>query len=297
MSHGRPARIATLAVLVLLAASPPAGKAWPASAERGEYIFHAAGCAGCHSPEQGGAPLSGGAAIETPFGKFYAPNITPDPKHGIGRWTDTDFLRALKDGIDDDGNPLYPVFPFTTYTRATPGDLLDLRAYLASVAPSDRPNRPQQAVFPLTYRILLWGWRWLNFQPGEWRPTAGRSAEWNRGAYLVEALAHCGECHTPRNLMGGLDRSRWMAGARIGGDTPLAPNLTPDRTGLGNWSADDIAASLQDGIRPGGGTFGGEMRTVVKHSTSHLTGADRRAIAAYLKALPPLPSAVPVKGR
>lgn len=288
---------AALALAAALAAAAPGWAASP-SAERGQYLFNAGGCAACHTDERGGGgPLSGGPPIATPFGTFYGPNITPDRRHGIGRWTDADFIRAMREGVGPDGQHYYPVFPYTSYTKVPVADLLDIWAYLATVPAAGRPSREHDVPFPFSFRSVLAPWRWFNFEPGEWRPRSDKSPEWNRGAYLVEALGHCGECHTPRNFMGGLDRSRWMAGARIGGETPVAPNLTPHSSGLGRWSEDDIAFSLMDGVRPDGGAFGGEMRLVVQHGTSRLTEADRRAIASYLMGLPPLPSAVATKTR
>lgn len=278
----------------LLGAAAASGE--PPSAERGAYIFDAGGCYACHTDEaNGGPPLSGGPALATPFGVFYAPNITPHPTHGIGGWSDARFLRAMRQGVRADGAHYYPVFPYPAYTKASERDLLDLKAYLASVPPSDRPNRPHDVGFPFSLRLLLAPWKWLNFDPGEWRLDPFRSGSWNRGAYLVEALSHCGECHTPRNRLGGLDRARWMAGAPMPGGKLAAPNLTPHLSGLADWSADDIVFALELGLLPQGGAFGGEMKEVVEHSTSRLTPDDRRAIAEYVRALPPLPTAVRVR--
>lgn len=265
--------------------------AQPASAERGKYIFDAAGCYGCHT-QAGGAPLAGGAALKTPFGAFYAPNITSDPEHGIGSWSDEDFKRALREGVSPRGEPYYPVFPYTSYTQMTDQDIRDLKAYLWTVPPDKTPRRAHEVGFPFSIRMALVPWRWLNFSPGEWKPDPTRDAQWNRGSYLVNALSHCGECHTPRDIMGGLDRSQWLTGARMPTGDLVASNLTPDKTGLADWSAADIADALESGLLPQGGTLGGEMGEVVQHGTSRMPPEDRAAIAVYLKALPPRPTTV-----
>lgn len=266
------------------------------SVERGRYIFDAGGCLACHTDTSTGVPaLAGGPPIVTPFGTFYAPNITPDADHGIGRWTAAQFRRALRDGVRPDGAPYYPAFPYTVYAKMADGDVEDLWAYLRTVTPADRPSRPHEISFPISIRLTVLPWKWLNFSPGIWQDDPRRDIQWNRGAYLVEALSHCGECHTPRGWMGSLDRTRWMAGARIGHRQAAAPNLTPGPSGLADWAIGDIVFALETGTTPEGGAFDGEMREVVKYGTSRLTATDRRAIATYLKSLPPLPSAVPPK--
>jgi len=264
------------------------------SAERGKYIFDAAGCYGCHT-EKGGAPMAGGPPLVTPFGTFYAPNITPDRAHGIGLWSDADFIRALREGVSPGGEHYFPVFPYSSYTKMTTQDLLDLKAYLGTIAPSSKPRRRHEVSWPFSMRAALAPWKWLYFTAGEFKPDASRDAKWNRGAYLVEALTHCGECHTPRNFVGGLERSRWLTGARMPVGDLVAPNLTPDKTGLIDWSADDIVDALANGTLPEGGTLGGEMGEEVANSTSHLRKEDLAAIAAYLKALPPMPTEVKPK--
>ncbi len=281
-------------VLAMSALGAAEAGAQESSAEsRGEYVFHAGGCFSCHTDvKQGGAPLAGGPPLKTPFGTFYAPNITPDPVYGIGRWSDADFLRALREGLSPKGEHYYPVFPYTTYTKVSDRDLLDLKAYLFSRPAVARPSRPHEIRFPFGWRFLLGPWKWLNFREGRFRPDPERPEAWNRGAYLVEALAHCGECHTPRNFLGGLDRSRWVAGSRDGAPGEVAPDITPHKgQGIGEWTPNDLALLLRIGITPDGSPITGAMRLVVEHSTSKLTPADRVAIAAYLFALPPLPSA------
>lgn len=264
------------------------------SAERGKYIFDAAGCFACHT-EAGGAPMAGGGPLRTPFGTFYAPNITPDPEHGIGKWSDADFIRALREGKSPRGQDYFPVFPYPAYTKMTTQDLTDLRAYLATIAPSPKPSRAHEVSLPYSIRLTLLPWKWLNFDAGEYRPDAAHDAKWNRGAYLVQALTHCGECHTPRNILGGLERGQWLTGARMPVGDLIASNLTPDKTGLADWSAADIIDALETGALPQGGTLGGEMGEVVKNSTSYMRPDDREAIVAYLKSLPPQPTTVKKK--
>lgn len=284
------------AATVLIAAAGAEVHAQAPSAERGKYIFDAAGCFGCHT-EQGNAPMAGGAALKTPFGAFYAPNITPDPEFGIGKWSDADFIRALREGLSPRGQHYFPVFPYPAYTKMTTRDLTDLRAYLATVPPSKKPSRAHEVNFPYSVRASLIPWKWLNFDAGEYKADAARDAKWNRGAYLVQALTHCGECHTPRDMLGGLERKQWLSGARMPVGDLIASNLTPDKTGLADWSAADIVDALETGTLPQGGTLGGEMGEVVKNSTGKMRAEDREAIAAYLKALPPQPTTVTKKAK
>jgi mono/diheme cytochrome c family protein len=291
MSLGTGARV-LVAVAVLTGMTCGGALGDQATVDRGRYVFDAGGCAGCHTDAKaGGAALAGGLALETSFGTFYAPNITPDPDHGIGRWNDRDFLRAMRDGIGPDNRHYYPAFPYTSYTGATERDLLDLKAYLFAQPSVAQASRPHEVEFPFSIRPLLWFWKLLNFDSIRWRPDTFKSDSWNRGSYLVEALSHCRECHTPRNFLGGLDASRWFAGARLGDGKSLAPNLTSHEQGLARWSESDITLALDFGFSPDGEAFGDAMGEVVRNTTSRLTAADRMAIAAYLKALPALPSA------
>jgi mono/diheme cytochrome c family protein len=261
------------------------------SAERGKYIFDAAGCYSCHT-EAHGAPMAGGPPLRTPFGTFYAPNITPDREYGIGKWSDADFIRALREGVSPEGYNYFPVFPYSSFTKMTTQDLLDLKAYLGTLAPVNRPSRPQEVKWPFSIRAALAPWKWLYFKAGQYRPNPAHDAKWNRGAYLVEAVVHCGECHTPRNFVGALERAHWLTGARMPIGDLVAPNLTPDKTGLADWSVADIVDALTDGTLPEGGTLGGQMGEVVANSTSRLRPQDREAIAAYLKSLKPMPTQV-----
>ena len=295
------ARACAAAILLALAgceAKPPTGPASHAAdadaARRGEYLFNAANCVGCHTDtKHGGARLAGGGAIETPFGTYYSANITPDPVYGIGAWGDADFLQALRRGIAPDGGHYFSAFPFPAFTFMTDRDILDIRAYLATQTPVAQPNRPHDVGFPFDMRLSMVAWRALYFTPGPLAPDPAQSAEWNRGAYLTIAAAHCGECHTPRTALGGPEQNRRFGGHRLSGaQGKLAPNISPDRTdGIGQWRAEDIAELLKSGMMPNGDFVAAPMSEVVD-GTAKLTDADRMAIATYLKSLP----AVPGKG-
>ncbi len=291
--RGKAAAVFTAAVLLcaagwvvpVLAQAPD-----PDAAKRGEYIFNAGGCASCHTDEKGkGAPLAGGVALKTPFGTFYGPNITPDPVHGIGKWSEADFVRAMRDGIRADGAQLFPVFPFTSFTRISDADLRDLWAYLRTVPPAATPSKPHDVGFPFNLRFAQMFWKKLFFTPGAFQPDPAKSPEVNRGAYLALALGHCAECHTPRNLLGGLKTSMAYAGTADGPTGELVPNITPDpETGIGKWSDGDLADLLTDGMTPDGDFVGAGMAEVVRNTTGKLTKDDVRALIAYLKSLPPI---------
>ncbi len=294
----RPARRAAAALCVLAAVcgAPPASA--PAFANdiaandiaRGRYLVAAGGCLSCHTDLKARGPAyAGGAALKTPFGMFFAPNITPHRTHGIGAWSEADFVRAMRRGVAPDGSHYFPVFPYTAFTGVSDSDLAAMYAYLMSLDAVDRANRPHAVDFPFGWRFLQVFWKWLFFEPGPYRPDPGKSAQWNRGAYLVQALAHCGECHTGRNALGGLDHALWLAGAAEGPEGEATPNLTPDgRTGLGNWSEDELATYLNSGMDPDGDFAGALMADVIEHGTGRLTEADIAAIVAYLRALPPV---------
>jgi mono/diheme cytochrome c family protein len=269
----------------------PAGAAEPDAVARGAYLANAADCVACHTDSaHSGRPYAGGRALATPFGTFYSPNITPDPETGIGRWSDEQFLHALRDGVRPDGANYFPVFPYPSFTKITDADARAIKAYLFSLPAVRQANRPHDVSFPFSWRFLQNGWKLLFFSPGPFQPAPERSEAYNRGAYLVTALAHCGECHTPRNWLGAMERDRFLAGNPDGPDGKAVPNITPDRkTGIGNWSEDDIIGVLTDGHTPDFDRVGGAMAEVVK-STSRLTDDDRRAIALYLQSIPAIPS-------
>jgi mono/diheme cytochrome c family protein len=281
-------------LLMLVPSSDPPLRAEPAAdaatIERGAYIFAVAGCAACHTDKKNkGALLAGGRALETPFGTFYAPNITPDPTYGIGNWTDADFTRALREGLRPDGAHLFPVFPYPAFTSMTDRDMLDLKAYIFSLPPIAQASRPQDISFPFSWRWLQTFWRWLNFTPGPYAPDPGKSAAWNRGAYLAQGLAHCGECHTPRDFLGGLESDVAFSGNPTGPDRMKIPNITPDKaTGIGSWSHNQVVTFLDTGLLPNGDVVGSAMGEVIANSTSKMTAADRQAVATYLESLPPI---------
>ncbi|MEX1107830.1 MAG: cytochrome c [Dongiaceae bacterium] len=259
-----------------------------AAVERGAYLFAAAGCAGCHTDvESDGPPLAGGRALETPFGIFYSPNITPDRETGIGGWAEADFVRALREGKAPDGSTYFPVFPYTSFTLIADADVSDIWAYMRLLEPVTRENRAHEAAFPFGWRGLLPIWQWLHFEAGPMKADVSAASEIARGAYLVNALGHCGECHTPRGAMGGMDRHRWLAGTEEGPEGGKIPNITPDpATGTGAWSDAEILRVLESGMLPDFDVVGGGMAEVVRNSTSKLTEPDRLAIVAYLRSLP-----------
>ena len=258
----------------------------------GERVFWAAGCASCHAApgakDADRLVLSGGLRLVSPFGTFLAPNISPDPDHGIGGWSLADFASALKRGVSPEGTHLYPAFPYTTYTRMELQDIADLKAFMDTLPASDRPSEPNEIGFPFNQRILLGPWKALNLDSG-WVMAIPPDAETARGRYLVEALGHCAECHTPRNAIGGIDPGRWMGGAPNPTGKGRIPNLTPAAL---DWSAADIAYYLKSGFTPDFDSVGGEMADVVAN-LSHLPDADLAAIAAYVKALPPVAQQAP----
>jgi len=288
--HAR-GRLAGLLLALAAWAGPAAAQqgADPAAVERGAYVFNAAGGCSCHTDvENQGAHLAGGRALATPFGTFYAPNITPDPASGIGGWSDADFIRAMRQGEAPDGSPYYPAFPYPAFTGMTDADLLDLKAFLFAQPAVAAPNRAHELDAPFGWRFLMRAWRLIYFAPGPFVPDPARSEVVNRGAYLVEALGHCGECHTPRDALGGLERDLWLAGAAEGAEGESTPNITPDPdTGIGVWSDDAIRDVLATGMLPDGDFVGGAMAEAVE-GFRHLTPADLDAIVAYLRAVPPV---------
>ena len=273
-----------LATLFTIAVNPPAIAA--GDAQRGEYIFHAGGCESCHTAKDG-ARLAGGHRLETPFGTFVVPNITPDPVYGIGGWSEADFIRAMTEGLSPDGSPYYPSFPFTSYTRMTERDLRDLKAWLDTIPAAANDPGAHDLTFPYNIRFGLWPWRWVFFRPQPFVNRADKSDNWNRGAYLVQGPGHCGECHSPRNFAGVIDNDRALAGNPQGPDGKAVPGLRPNND-IGDWSIDDIETVLQIGLTPDGDVMAGAMAVVVENDTGKLTAADRHAIAVYLKDLPPL---------
>jgi mono/diheme cytochrome c family protein len=256
-------------------------------AKRGQYLTKVGGCVGCHTEDKKGAiPFAGGRALKTPFGTFYGPNITPHPEAGIGRWTEADFIRAMRHGERPDGTNYFPAFPYPSFTRISDGDLRDLWAYLQTLPPSSRTNQQHDMRFPFGWRLLVTGWKWLFFTPGAFASDERRAANLNRGAYLVEALGHCGECHTPRNFLGGPKKDQFLAGGK-GPDGKGVPNLTPTR--LKKSSDAEVKDFLLTGMTADGDVAAESMGEVVRNTTSQLTTDDLTALIAYLRSLPPLP--------
>lgn len=271
-----------------------------ADAANGKLVFAAGGCASCHVTE--GQPegqvdrnrLGGGHGLPSPFGTFYAPNISPHPERGIGRWSEADFVTAMLKGVSPAGEHYYPAFPYTSYQRMSVEDIQDLFAYLKTLPADDTANRAHGLSFPFTVRrgLGLWKFAFLDGRP--FRPDPSKSAEWNRGAYLVEGPGHCAECHSPRAFTGAIVADRRFSGGPNPEGRGWVPNITPHADGLAKWSVGDIASFLADGLTPDGDSTGGTMAAVVRN-TSQLPEADRGAIATYLKSLPERPGRPPAR--
>jgi mono/diheme cytochrome c family protein len=279
-----------------VAASVLAGAgAWQATAQdqaqpsadivkKGEYLARAGDCVACHTAPEGKL-FAGGRAMPTPFGTLYTSNITPDTETGIGKWTADDFYRTMHNGRFPDGGLIYPAMPFASYTKVTRADSDAIFAYLKTITPIRQPNREHELDFPYNNRSLILGWRTLYFSEGEYQPDPKQSAEWNRGAYLVEGLGHCGMCHTPINALGGSSESEAFKGGLIPMQDWYAPSLTSNKeAGLGDWSIEEISDLLQKGISNHGVVYG-PMAEVVYDSLQYMTDADVRAMAVYLKSI------------
>jgi mono/diheme cytochrome c family protein len=260
----------------------------------GETMFNVGGCAACHAtPKQEDQKrLGGGLALATPFGTFKVPNISSDAKHGIGAWTEEEFANAMLRGVGRDGEHLYPSFPYTSYQRMALDDVRDLYAFLKTLPAEATPSEPHQLPFPFNVRRGLGLWKLLHLDGKSFAPDPARSAELNRGAYLVEGPGHCAECHSPRDLSGGIVAARRFAGGPDAEGKGWVPNITPHADGLAKWSARDIAWLLESGSNPDGDSVGSSMADVVIN-TGKLSPADRAAMAAYLKSLPPRPGKAP----
>jgi mono/diheme cytochrome c family protein len=251
----------------------------------GLTVFNAGGCSSCHAvpaqPDR--SRLGGGLAIRSPFGTFYAPNISPDPADGIGRWTEAEFVSAVIKGSTPSGVHFFPAFPYTSYQHARIEDIRDLFAYLKTLAPVPGKVRDHDVAFPFNIRRNIAIWKLLFMDGKPFTPDPARSAQWNRGAYLVNSLGHCAECHSPRNFLGGIIADKRFAGGPNPEGEGWVPNIT--QKGLGEWSAKDIDYFLETGQTPDGDTAGGTMARVVRN-ISQLSSEDRAAIADYLKSLP-----------
>ncbi|MBB3710757.1 mono/diheme cytochrome c family protein [Limimaricola variabilis] len=291
--------------VILLAALTGGGyaglRAWPigedasritldGDARRGAYLARAAGCVACHTDTAAQGPaMAGGAPLDTPFGSFVPPNITPDFTHGIGGWSKYDLARALREGISPEGQPYYPAFPFEFYAGFSDQDIADLWAALATVPPVAETRGENDMRFPFSMRSGLKLWRATALLEAESAPVLGRSDDWNRGRELVEGAAHCGACHTGRGLLGGLDADSFGGNDDLPGGS-AAPSIRAADLKEDGWTASALAYALETGITPSGDVFGGSMAEVVEQGTSFLDEADRRAIATYLLDAAPVPS-------
>lgn len=263
---------------------------------RGEYLATAGNCVSCHTAP-GGEPMAGGLAFETPFGRVYSTNITPDAESGIGSWTEWDFLNSLRHGVRPDGEQLYPVFPYTAYTKLSNEDIAAMFAYLQSLPPVSSEVPENQLSFPFNQRPLLKFWKAMFFDSGAFEPDPQQSEQWNRGAYLVEALAHCSACHSPRNSLGAVQTELAFSGGEYldrvtsGEFRPWsAPNLTSSHRGLGLWSQQDLETYLMTARNDFIESYG-PMNEVILNSTRHLSREDIAAMASYLKQLPAIEEA------
>ncbi|MCA6112076.1 cytochrome c [Bradyrhizobium cenepequi] len=267
--------------------------------KKGEYLARAGDCIACHTAREG-KTFAGGLPMKTPFGTLYTSNITPDPQTGIGTWTADQFYHMMHNGRFPDGGLVYPAMPFGSYTKVTREDSDAIYAYLRSVPAVKQVNKPHELTFPFNNRSLIIGWRTLFFNEGEFKPDPTKSAEWNRGAYLVEGLGHCGMCHTAINALGGSSESQAFEGGLIPMQNWYAPSLTSNKeAGLGEWSIQEIVDYLRTGVSARGAVYG-PMAEVVYNSLQYLNDEDIRAMAVYLKGLaqgaspdrpsPPLPS-------
>ncbi|MBO9127759.1 MULTISPECIES: c-type cytochrome [unclassified Rhizobium] len=264
-----------------------ASKAQPTGAEliaRGEYLTIAADCAACHTTK-GGKPFAGGLAFKLPFGTIYSPNITPDKAVGIGDWSDAEFVRAMRSGVGKHGEDLYPAFPYTSYALLSTDDVLAIKAYLTTLTPVAEPAPENALAFPFNQRPLMRGWKLLFLPRGQFEEDPSKDKMWNNGAYLVEALAHCGECHTPRGLMFQRKQSVALSGGDV--DGWKAWNITSDKEfGLGSWSDEQIAEMLSAGHAKDHGVAAGPMREAIDLSLSKLPKSDIDAIVTYLRTVP-----------
>ena len=258
--------------------------------EKGKYIFHASGGCSCHTDTKNdGELLAGGRPINTPFGTFFGTNISPDPATGIGKWTDEDFVRAMTKGLSPEGNHYFPVFPYTSFHNITQEDLIALKAYLFSIPAVNQKNIPHDLILPFGKQALLMIWKNFVWSPQTFISNPEQTKSWNRGAYIAQALAHCGECHTPRNLLGGLKTYLHFSGSKEGPEGELAPNITPHKiTGIGDWTKVDISYFLETGMKPDGDYTQGLMAEVIEHGYYYLKVEDLDAVAEYLISLLPI---------
>jgi mono/diheme cytochrome c family protein len=277
-----------------------------ADLKNGRSMFFAGGCASCHAAPATAAcdnpklkdklSLTGGRCLKTPFGTFYVPNISPDKTSGIGGWSNAQFIKAMKEGVSPKGEHYYPVFPYTSYQRMHDQDLLDLKAFLDTLpaVKSQVPDHDLALPYQLRQTLAVWKWMFLDGKPFKSDPK--KSTKLNRGAYLVEGPGHCGECHSPRNLLGGVIADKRFSGGPDPEGKGIIPNITSHKSGIADWSAADIVNALETGLTPEFDTFGGTM-VKVQENMAELSAEDRAAIAAYIKSLPPIPSSAGKPGK
>jgi mono/diheme cytochrome c family protein len=275
--------------LVTIPATVPASAlgTHTSNAANGKEMFYAGGCASCHATpgQDDRLKLGGGLGLKSPFGTFYVPNISPDPNDGIGKWSETDFVTAMQKGTSPDGRHYFPAFPYTSYQRMRIEDVRDLFAHIKTLPAVQGKVRDHDVPFPFNVRRTLGGWKFLFLDGKPFQPDPSRSAQWNRGAYLVNGPGHCAECHSPRNPLGGIvARQRFAGGPNPEGEG-WVPNIT--QQALGDYSAEDIALLLETGRSPDGEALGGAMIPVIRN-TSQLSEESRAAMAAYIKSLPPV---------
>lgn len=276
--------------------SPAALPARSADLKNGETMFNIGGCASCHATpkQENRLTLGGGHELHTAFGTFIVPNISSDPKTGMGAWTEAEFVTAMVKGVGRRGEHLYPAFPYTSYQRMKLDDVRDLYAFLKTVPADATPSQPHRVSFPFDIRRSLGGWKLLFLDGKPFVPDPAKSPEINRGGYLVEGPGHCAECHSGRNALGGIKTGERMAGGVPPSGKGWIPNITPHANGIGSWSPKDVEYFLETGLNPDGLSVDPEMGAVIAN-TSKLPADDRKAIAAYLKQVPPLPGAKPKK--
>lgn len=261
---------------------PPRDLTLVGDATRGAYLIRLGGCIACHTDAANGVPeLGGGPALVTPFGTFHAPNITSDPSAGIGAWSVEEFSRAMSDGEGPQGN-LYPAFPYENYTLMSDQEIVDLYAALMATTPDPTPAQPHDLSFPFNVRLALSGWKNLFFSPHRYQADASQSDEWNRGRYIVEGPGHCVMCHSPRNILGAIEKGQELTGNPAGGVGGRAPSLEAAALTAEGYDVDTVASVLADGFTPGFDVLGGAMGEFIEDGSSHWTDADRRAVATYL---------------
>lgn len=267
--------------------------------KNGRTMFYAGGCASCHAAPASAncddpktkdkLTLAGGRCLKTPFGTFYVPNISPDKETGIGGWSAAQFIKAMRQGVSPQGDHYYPAFPYSSYQHMLESDLVDLKAFL-DMLPAVKSNiRGHDLSLPFRMRQTLAVWKWLFLDGKVFTPDPGKSDKWNRGAYLVQGPGHCGECHSPRNLLGGIIEDKRYSGAPDPEGKGFVPNITQHKSGIAKWSEGDIVTALETGLTPTFDTFGGTM-VKVQENMAELSAQDRAAIAAYIKSLPPVES-------